>query len=150
MMPDSQIPNEQIQNRQSQSTLQQEWTTLHNSTEKSENLSLLIKLVSVVICLLGVIVNLSPVILTLLLLILWLQEAIWKTFQGRAEQRLLTIEEAYLDKDPSGAFQFYSECLASRTGIKKLVSEYLCNAIRPTIAFPYLVLLPLSFIAHYL
>jgi len=144
------LPNDLIQNHQTQNALQQEWVSLHHSTEKSETLSLIIKLVSVAVCFIGIVSNLSPVILSLLLLTLWLQEAIWKTFQARAELRLLIIEKAWLEKDESRSLQFYSEWSASRPGTLKLILEYLSNAARPTIAYPYVILLPLSFIVPHI
>jgi len=144
------LPNDLIQNHQTQNALQQEWVSLHHSTEKSETLSLIIKLVSVALCFIGIVSNLSPVILSLLLLTLWLQEAIWKTFQARAELRLLIIEKAWLEKDESRSLQFYSEWSASRPGTLKLILEYLSNAARPTIAYPYVILLPLSFIVPHI
>ncbi len=127
--------------------LQQEWTSLQNSCERSEALALAIKLVAVILCLAGIISGLNATTISLLLLVLWLQEAIWKTFQSRTEQRLLAIEHAWSDPDPQVALRFYSDWEASRPGTAALIADYLSSALRPTVAFPYLVLIPVAFIS---
>ena len=124
--------------------LQQEWSTLQNNCAHSESLALLIKLVAVIVCFVGIIYQQSNLLIALLLLILWLQEAIWKTFQSRTEQRLLAIEKAWADNDNDSALCFYRNWAESRPAIKTLITEYLYSAIRPTVAYPYIVLLPVS------
>ncbi|MCU7940091.1 MAG: hypothetical protein KZQ64_01440 [gamma proteobacterium symbiont of Bathyaustriella thionipta] len=128
-------------------TLQQEWHTLQNNCAHSETLALIIKLVAIIICLIGFIDHHSSLLIALLLLILWLQEAIWKTFQSRTEQRLLAIEKAWADSDNGSALCFYSNWTKSRPGIKRLIADYLLSAVRPTVAYPYIVLLPVSLAA---
>ena len=120
--------------------LQQEWFTLHNNTEHSEALALIIKLAAVSICLVGIMNTQYSLLITLLLMVLWLQEAIWKTFQGRTEQRLLIIEKAWADDEQNSTLCFYSSWEKSQPGIAALIAEYLSNAARPTVAYPYLVL----------
>ena len=130
-------------------TLQHEWNTLQNNCERSEALALTIKLVAVIVCLAGIIYHQNSLLIALLLLVLWLQEAIWKTFQGRTEQRLLAIEKAWSDMDKNSTLCFYSNWTQSRPGIKALIAEYLSSAVRPTIAYPYLVLIPISLSAQF-
>lgn len=131
---------------ETRNVLQQEWMTLHQSYEKSETLAFVIKLVSVIVCLSGFVFYLNTLITSLLLCVLWLLEAIWKTFQGRTEQRLLSIEKAWQQSDANVALNFYQHWSASRPGSAQLIGEYFKHAIRPTIAFPYLVLIPLCII----
>jgi hypothetical protein len=54
--------------------------------------------------------------------------------------RILRIEQGV--KTGEGvAFQLHSEWLASRSGMLGLLREYAVSALRPTVAFPYAVLL---------
>jgi len=128
-------------------------TSIENMSEqqKTEIEAAALKLTSIIVCLFGFMANLNPIITSLLLLVLWLQEAIWKTFQGRTEQRLLVLEKAYQTghetNNETQPLQFYRHWTETRPGTTKLIAEYLGNAIRPTIAYPYVALLPLSFIA---
>ena len=128
-------------------TLQQEWISLHNNNEKSEALAVHIKLMALILFVVALIAELEPLVAAFLLLVLWLQEAIWKTFQSRAEQRLISIEKAWVSNDDSYALQFYSEWLETRPGLSGLIRQYLSNAIRPTVAFPYALLIPVLFIS---
>lgn len=134
--------------------LQREWHTLQNNCSHSESLALGIKLLAVVVCLIAILYPQGSLFISLLLALLWLQEAIWKTFQGRTEQRLLAIEKAWAnarvetdietDIEKSATLCFYSHWLESRSGTKALLSEYLSQAIRPTIAYPYIILIAIS------
>mgnify|MGYP000279355172 FL=1 len=130
--------------------LELEWVTLQNNVEQSEALSLLIKLFSIIVCLIGIIFKLAPIILCLLLMVIWFQDAIWKTFQSRTEQRLHSIEAACNGDTSTIAFQFYSEWSAKRPGGIKLIVEYCKSAIRPTIAYPYVALVVIVFTVPYL
>ena len=130
-------------------SLQLEWVTLQNNFEQSEALSLLIKLSSIIVCLAGIISELTPIILNLLLVIIWLQDAIWKTFQNRTELRLHKIEAALNGDNEILAFQFYSEWATQRPGSIKLTLEYAKNALRPTVAYPYVALIILIFTAPF-
>lgn len=85
--------------------------------------------------------------LVFIVCVLWLQDGIWKTFQSRIEQRLYIVEE-YLAKvdskdDSILAFQFNRQFLASRPNSIGLIKLYVHQSLRPTIAFPYIILLPL-------
>jgi len=132
--------------KQAQEPLLQEWLTLQNNYEQSESLALGIKLVAVLVCLVGFVFSLKPLVVTMLLLVLWLQDAIWKTFQGRTEQRLIKLEQANSENDQSVSLNFYCDWEASRSGTLSLVRAYLSNALRPTIAYPYVILLPIYFL----
>jgi hypothetical protein len=126
---------------------QNEWQTLQNQFDSYEKFSLLIKLLNVSLsCLLWF--SLGVGLWTLLVVaILWLQDAIWCTFKERISQRLLLVEEA-IHKNISGIyhpeivpFQFNQSWLALRPSSKGLISEYLGQALRPTVAYPHLVLI---------
>jgi hypothetical protein len=83
------------------------------------------------------------------LLILWLQDAIWKTFQARIEVRLMRVETVLAESpEPSGsvqaAMQFNSEYALTRRGTPGLLREYFSQACRPTVAFPHVFLLVLA------
>lgn len=122
-----------------------EWLALHNSYEQAERFSLLIKLTAVLLTA-GLSLHGAHIYLTCLLVsTLWLQDAIWKTFQSRTEQRLLIIEKtAATDENATPAF--YSEWQENRPSIAKLIIAYISNAFRPTIAYPYPVLIALVII----
>ena len=83
------------------------------------------------------------VFIVFLLLVLWLQDGIWKTFQSRIESRLLKIEKYIAENDEESVFQFNSEYLEGCLSGVPLVSEYARQSIRPTVAFPHIVLIPI-------
>jgi hypothetical protein len=123
--------------------LQQEWTTLQNNFERYESASLCIKLVAVALSYAGVAFGLEWWFVGLVVLVLWLQEGIFKTYQARLGERLLELE-ALMVQDaplPGSAFQLHSRWLAARKGTVGLLAEYAASAGRPTVAFPYAVLL---------
>lgn len=118
-----------------------EWSALQNQFDSYEKHSLYIKLLSITLMLVAMISGVASFFIALLLGILWLQDAIWKTFQSRIEPRLLHIEQSILQNSHATAFQFNSEynkvCLSGLA----LISEYFRQSIRPTVAFPHLVLI---------
>jgi len=76
------------------------------------------------------------------LLVFWLMEGIFRTSQSRLGSRLLRLEAHLRQDPPSGAaYQLHSEWQAGRPGMLGLLGEYLGNAARPTVAFPYPLLL---------
>lgn len=134
-------------------TWQSEWNILHHDHESYERCSLLIKLVAIIVCCTNVAFNIPFVVSTLLILTLWLQEAIWKTFQSRLTSRLLLIEQnighstsVMSESVENRAFQLYSCWHGQRSGAKELVAEYITNSLRPTIMFPYVILILINLI----
>lgn len=118
-----------------------EWCLLQNQFESYEKHSLYIKLSSVVLVLFAAVFDVSAILASLLLLVLWLQDAIWKTFQSRIEPRLMKIEKNIREEISAYRFQFNSDYQSTQTrGLSKIL-EYAKQAARPTIAFPYLALL---------
>ena len=119
-----------------------EWALLQNHFDSYEKCSLAIKLISIIVVALASMFNGINGVVVTLLLVLWLQDAIWKTFQGRAEVRLLQLEHLLEDtNNDSQAYQFNRQYLANRPSTLGLIVEYLLQATRPTMAFPYVVLL---------
>ena len=122
-----------------------EWCLLQNQFESYEKHSLYIKLSSILILFLSHTVSISATSTVFILLVLWLQDAIWKTFQSRLEPRLLQIEKNIREKTEANAFQFNSDYqLVETRGLSKIL-EYAKQAIRPTVAFPYIALIIILF-----
>ena len=118
-----------------------EWCLLQNQFESYEKHSLYIKLTSILMLFLSGILSISTTSIFLILLVLWIQDAIWKTFQSRIEPRLLQIEKSIRDKTEGQEFQFNSEYhLVETSGLSKL-QEYAQQAVRPTVAFPHIALI---------
>ena len=118
-----------------------EWCLLQNQFESYEKHSLYIKLSSILMLFLSEIFSVSMTSTFLILLVLWLQDAIWKTFQSRIEPRLLKIEKNIREKTEGSEFQFNREYqLVKTSGLSKIL-EYSKQAIRPTLAFPHIVLM---------
>jgi hypothetical protein len=128
--------------------LQREWITLQNNFEHYETLATIVKLAAVVLTALSA----SPLLPwqagIFCILTLWLQEGIFKTFQARLDDRIVRVEQA-LSSSPTvpvasncfDAFQLFSEFQSSRPGTIGLLMQYIKNALRPTVAFPYPFLL---------
>lgn len=121
-----------------------EWSLLQNQFDSYEKYSLLIKLISVLTLAATVLADGSITVMAGLLAILWLQDAIWKTFQSRIETRLLQLEQFFADEEAAKnelPYQFNSNYLKTRGNSISLIAEYLQQAIRPTVAFPHVFLL---------
>jgi hypothetical protein len=119
-----------------------EWTTLQNNFEQYERSALWVKLVTVALFVVGLLYGMPTEAAIVLMLVLWLQEAITRTSQARLGTRLLHIELMLRrgDDDNGSACQLHTDFETSRGGAGSLVSEYFHNALRPTVAFPYVVL----------
>ncbi len=115
-----------------------EWLALHQDHERYDRWALLIKLLALLVWLLGWHWWVTwPV--TLVVALLWGQEAIWRTWQARLGDRLLAIEQ-----DGARPFRFYREWQGPRPGMAGLVLDYVKSALRPTVVYPYAVLLMLD------
>lgn len=118
-----------------------EWCLLQSQFESYEKHSLYIKLSSILILFISGILSISTTSVFLILLVLWLQDAIWKTFQSRIEPRLFQIERNIREEAEGSEFQFNSEYqLVETSGLSK-IQEYVKQAVRPTVAFPHVALL---------
>lgn len=121
-----------------------EWCVLQNQYDSYEKHSLYIKLISVVVLLSSTLSQVSDWAIVLLLLVLWLQDSIWKTFQSRIEPRLLSIEHSIAEKRDEPAFQFNRDYQNTRGGSLGLIVEYLRQSVRPTVAFPHVILIAIA------
>ena len=130
-----------------------EWTLLQNQYDSYEKYSLVIKLVNVALFSVLVAMNSSVLLILAVVLVLWGQDAIWKTFQSRIESHLLILEnslkKAQADTQIS-AFQFNSLFIDKRPSSMGLMIEYAKQALRPTVAFPHILLIVILLANHLL
>jgi len=130
---------------------QNEWAIIHSDIEKYERFSLIIKLFTVLIFILSKAIAIETLLAISLILVLWLQDGIWKTFQKRLESRILIIEDNIENNhnDKGTAFQLYSKWQTNRSSSLALIKEYLFNSLKPTVAYPYIALISLLFFTLY-
>ncbi|MDX2367273.1 MAG: hypothetical protein QNK36_02520 [Colwellia sp.] len=131
---------------ESNALLVKEWQSLHNSHERYEQNTLIIKLFSVAITLFSLAFYQESMVIILILAILWLQEGIWKTYQARTCHRIELIEQA-LPENNLEAFQFYRQWTENRPSSAGLVIEYLKSSLKPTVLYPYIPLIFITLIA---
>ena len=122
------------------SGLPAEWAVLQNNIEQYEKSALLIKLFAVALFAGAVLFSLSDSLTIALIVILWMQEGVLRTFQSRLVARILNVEEM-LRQAGGAPFQLHSDWMASRKGAIGMLIEYAAAALRPTVAFPYVALL---------
>lgn len=151
----------------SQGLLGQEWVTLQNNHALHERAALALKLATVVLTVALLAVNLPAVVVGVVVVLLWLQEGIFRTTQSRLGQRLLRVEhlirqglnlnqgqnpmpegtsaieqgtEVVTVGESAAPFQLHSQWMAARPGGLGLLREYALSACRPTVAYPYAVI----------
>jgi hypothetical protein len=126
----------------------QEWITLQGNHEKHEHSRLLIKLTCIVLWVAGLALWPNWMVIILMILLLWIQESIFSTFQSRLAERILRIEHFFKDASQEGQapFQLHSEWEATRPGMARMLAQYAANALRPTVAFPYVPLIVITFL----
>jgi|MDSY01.2.fsa_nt_gb hypothetical protein len=137
----------------SNNLLSQQWLSLHNDHEQYERYALLIKLFAIVITLTSFVFSMPPLITTVLLVITWLLEGVWKTFQARTASAIITIEKKLIEnevieegKKPVTYYSMYSQWQANRRDLNTLFREYITSSLKPTVLFPYLLLLMLAIV----
>lgn len=119
----------------------QEWQLHQQQVEHYERFTLLIKLCAFLVTILSLLFGAQWFAIVIISL-LWLQDGIWKTFQSRLESRILQLEDALHYNDGSAsAFQLHSEWQTSRPSTTALITAYLRCAVRPTVAYPYPLLM---------
>lgn len=124
-----------------------EWTVLQDHHEQYEKTCLLVKLSGIALFVACLALSMDPVITLLLVLVIWIQEAILRTGQSRLGQRILHIEQLIAEDASAPAsvpYQLHSTWLATRPGLAGLLAEYGRNMLRPTVAFPYVVLIGIT------
>lgn len=126
--------------------LQQEWLLLQSQHESYELWALGIKLGAVTLL---AVAGLAAGPLAFVLLMLWLMEAVLKTFQARLGERLLRVEALMREPDAgtAAAMQLHTEWQAARPGLAGLLGAYARAACRPTVALPYPLLMALACLA---
>jgi hypothetical protein len=125
------------------SALGHEWAVLQNNHEQYEKNCLLIKLGSIVLFVSSLALTLNVATAVSLMLIMWVQEGIFRTYQGRIGERILHVEQL-LRQSPlqvSLSYQLHTEWKATRPGVSGLLAEYGKSMLRPTVAFPHVVLM---------
>ncbi|MFK7888146.1 MAG: hypothetical protein AB8G16_14900 [Gammaproteobacteria bacterium] len=128
--------------------LAEEWRLLQTQCESYERHSLLIKLAATLLVGASFLIQPGlPLIMGAIVSILWLQDAIWKTFQSRLEARLLLLENklstaAQNPAPHAEAFQLHTQFQAQRQRGGTL-KQYIAQATRPTVAYPYVALIAL-------
>jgi hypothetical protein len=124
--------------------LSKQWNTLHNSHEQYEHLSLIIKLVAIVVAAMLISFGVSLITSLLILSVFWLQEGIWKTFQARACNAIIKLEEEMTDGSKISSYLLYNDWQRNRPNSSQLINEYICNALKPTVIFPYAPLMVIA------
>ncbi len=127
---------------------QHEWVILHGNIESYEKFSLIIKLCGVFVSVFLIAYDINAWLAVVFVSVLWLQDSIWKTFQTRLEERIKFIEQKIQLEPDDGdvAFQLYSQWENNRGGLSKMIKEYYSSAIKPTVAYPYILFIPLLLI----
>lgn len=120
--------------------LQSEWQVLQCNSERYEMGALALKLAAVAVAVIGLAGIVPTVAATSLLAVLWLQEGVFRTSQARLVARLGRIEACMEEGRSEEAYRLHRDWLATRPGTVGLVAEYVGHALRPTVAYPYVVL----------
>jgi hypothetical protein len=121
--------------------LHREWLALQGQHERYEALALGVKMAGFA----AVVLVPDPRVTLPLLALLWLQESVLKTFQGRLGDRLLAIEPALKSGGvDAAAMQLHSDWAARRPRGLGLLAQYLKSALRPTVVLPYPLLMTVS------
>ena len=121
-----------------------EWRALFQQHEHIERSALQVKLIATALYALGVAAGQDAILLGLIVLVLWLQEVILRTMQARVNSRILWVEAQWRGEaltPGSAPFQLHSQWKDVRPNWPGLFREYASHAKRPTVAFPYAVLL---------
>jgi hypothetical protein len=136
--------------------LQSEWITLQTQFDSYEKCSLAIKLFSILVCCMLIFALNVGVWSLMVVAILWLQDGIWKTFQNRIGQRLEVVEQAIknsmLDSKEQTSqigMQFNLAWNRSRPGAIGLIGEYIKQSLKPTVAYPHVILIVMVIVYLY-
>jgi len=127
--------------------LSTEWQVLQKQSDQFELYSLTIKLIAIILLFVSFVFP-AHLIAGVVFALLWLQDAILKTYQSRTEQRLIAIEHAFDNNSTNNAFQFnypFSQMPRSTSG---LVKEYIKQALRPTNAVIHFAVVVTFFVSQ--
>ena len=128
--------------------LTEEWSLLHSQYQTFENYALLIKLFAITVVAFAFVLSGAGWEVLGIVLIFWLTEAVWKTFQSRTETDLRVVEDQIEGCRKVGvggasaesAFQLYSRWAKTRPATTDLVRQYFSGLLQPTVAITYLLL----------
>jgi len=125
------------------SAVSKEWQILQHEHAQYERNALLIKLTATAMAFISLAIVVDLLLVGILIVMLWLQEAMIRTSQARLGKRLLELESLHSQnpQQDSAAFQLHTNWHIDRGNALTLVGEYLRNAVRPTVAIAYAVLL---------
>lgn len=127
------------------SPLHIEWSTLQQDHERHERCAVGIKIAAVALTAGAALFGFPFELAAPLTVIVWVIEAMLRTVQGRLGQRLLKVETLIADgASEYAACQLHTEWQATRPGATGLLTEYATNALKPTVAFPHVLLLLLQ------
>jgi hypothetical protein len=123
-----------------------EWQTLHNQYHDYDKLSQWIKLSVTLLFVIMYLMHGHWVITIGLVGLLWLQEAMLKTFQSRIESRLLAVEQMVESGSDvlSSPLQLHSQFSKRRPSLSGLIKDNVKQSLRPTVAIVYLTLMALT------
>lgn len=137
-------------NKLNQAGFELEWVTLQNQYDSYEKHALLIKLFSMALCTVMLFHTKLDFLFVLLLLLAWLLEGIWKTFQSRIANRILKVEYAIAQKVDDTPMQFHSDWAASRGSLVALASEYIKSCLTPTVFVPHSIIVSAGLIVAFI
>lgn len=128
---------------------QAEWLLVQQSYDKQEQQALWLKVITILVWL-WLLKNAAALELQLgIISLFWLHEAILKTWQQRAADRLLQLEQAILQAQDIGC-QWHSQWQYQRQGSLQLILGYAKQALKPTVAITYLALIAASLLRLWL
>jgi len=120
-----------------------EWLCLQQSFAKMDAQALWFKLLSIVVWLWSMQSGAGLRLQLCIIALFWLLETLLRTVQQRTEQRLLQLERAITEGTDIG-MQWHSDWQQQRKGLINLVSSYLKQAAKPTVAVLYVAITALS------
>lgn len=118
--------------------LAHQWRQLHQDHEVYERQAFWLKLLLLAGWTLTV-SSLPPLLWSLSIGLAWLLEAIWRTGQARLGRHLLKLEQALNQNGPEP--WLYQDFEQARGGARQLISEYLCQGLKPSVLWLYPILL---------
>lgn len=119
-----------------------EWLSLQRSFSQHDTQALWLKLITIVLGLYLLHTDSSLSLQLAAIAMFWLHEAMLRTVQHRTALRLLQLEQALAQNTDAG-MQWHSQWQKSRGSSRALASDYLRQALKPTIALTYVLLLAL-------
>ncbi|WP_213995692.1 hypothetical protein [Arsukibacterium sp.] len=128
---------------------QAEWLLVQQSYDKQEQQAIWLKAVTILVWL-WLLKNTAGLELLLGVIgLFWLHEALLKTWQQRAANRLLQLEQAILQAQDIGC-QWHSQWQYQRQNPLQLLLSYAKQALKPTVAVTYLALIAASLLRLWL